>query len=435
LPRNVSLAADLASTYVSRALILTLLIAARISAYSVLSHEAIIDAAWVGTIKPLLLTRYAGLNAEALREAHAYAYGGAIIADSGYYPLGSRLFSDLVHYVRGGDFVTALLGEARDVNEFAFAIGALAHYAADDNGHPVAINRIVPMLYPKLRKKYGNIISYEQAPGAHLKTEFGFDVVQVANQHYAPEAYQDFIGFKVSKSVLERAFLKTYGMELKEIFVSVDLALGTFRYSVGGVIPKLTKAAWSAKEDEITKAKPGTTRDKFIYNLSRASYEKEWGDEYERPGVFARILAFIFQLIPKVGPLKAFAFHVPTPEAEKLFMESFNQSLDRYRARLDTLHRGEQLLLPNENLDTGKRSKFGAYKLADKTYAKLLEKLEKRKYDGVDTKLRATVLEYYRGAEPLDRKVAQQLNDLERAALLPAAQTRESSLSSSPGLP
>ena len=116
----------------------------------------------------------------------------------------------------------------------------------------------------------------------------------------------------------------------------------------------MTKAAWSAKEEEITKAKQGTTRDKFIYNLSRASYEKEWGDEYERPGIFARFLAFIFQLIPKVGPLKAFAFHVPTPEAEKLFMESFNQTLDRYRVRLDTLHRDGQLLLPNENLDTGK---------------------------------------------------------------------------------
>ncbi len=420
----------------SRALVLTLLIAAaRISAYSVLSHEAIIDAAWDRTIKPLLVSRYPKSSPEDLREAHAYAYGGAIIPDSGYYPLGNRLFSDLVHYVRGGDFVRTLLNEACDVNEFAFAIGALAHYAADDNGHPIAINRIVPMLYPTLHKKYGSIVSYEQAPGAHMKTEFGFDVVQVAKQHYAPEAYQDFIGFKVAKPVLERAFLKTYGMELKEMFLSVDLALGTFRYSVGGVIPKLTKAAWSAKEDEITKTKPGTTRDKFIYNLSRASYEKEWGNEYERPGIFARILGFIFQLIPKVGPLKAFAFHVPTPEAEKLFMESFNQTLDRYRARLDTLHRGERMLLRNVNLDTGKMSKFGAYKLADKTYAKLLKKLEERKYDGVDTNLRTTVLEYYRGAQPLDSKIAKQLNNLERAALLPAAQARESSPSSSPGLP
>jgi hypothetical protein len=420
---------------VSRALILALLIAARISAYSVLSHEAIIDAAWDRTIKPLLLDRYPQLDSEGLREAHAYAYGGAIIPDSGYYPLGGRLFSDLVHYVRGGDFVAALLNEAHDASEFAFAIGTLAHYAADDNGHTIAINRIVPMLYPKLRKKYGGIISYEQSPSAHMKTEFAFDVVQVAKQHYAPESYRDFIGFKVAKPVLERAFLKTYGMELKDVFLSVDLALGTFRYSVGTVIPKMTKAAWAAKHDDITKATPGITRSKFIYNLSRASYEKEWGGEYERPGIFARILAFVFQIIPKVGPLKAFAFHVPTPEAEKLFMESFNQTLDRYRVRLGTLQRGQQLLLPNENLDTGKLSKFGAYKLSDKTYAKLLRKLEERKYDGVDGHLRATVLEYYRGAEPLDRKIAEQLSNLRRAALVPAAQTRESSLSSSPGLP
>ena len=424
-----------ASTLVSRPLLLALLLAARISAYSVLSHEAIIDAAWDRTIKPLLLDRYPRLDSEGLREAHAYAYGGAIIPDSGYYPLGGRLFSDLVHYVRGGDFVAALLNEARDANEFAFAIGTLAHYAADDNGHTIAINRIVPILYPKLRKKYGSIISYEQSPSAHMKTEFAFDVVQIAKQHYAPESYRDFIGFKVAKPVLERAFLKTYGMDLKDVFLSVDLALGTFRYSVGTVIPKMTKAAWAAKHDDITKATPGMTRSKFIYNLSRASYEKEWGGEYERPGIFARMLAFVFQIIPKIGPLKAFAFHVPTPEAEKLFMESFNQTLDRYRVRLGTLQRGQRLLLPNENLDTGKLSKFGAYKLSDKTYAKLLRKLEERKYDGVDGHLRATVLEYYRGAEPLDRKIAEQLSNLKRAALVPTAQARESSLSSSPGLP
>ena len=47
--------------------------------YSVLTHEAIIDAAWDDSIKPILLKRFPGATAEQLRAAHAHAYGGAII--------------------------------------------------------------------------------------------------------------------------------------------------------------------------------------------------------------------------------------------------------------------------------------------------------------------------------------------------------------------
>jgi len=404
----------------ARLLLLAVLVAVNTSAYSVLTHEAIIDAAWDRSIKPFLLDRYPKLTEEQLREAHANAYGGAIMQDLGYYPLGSKFFSDLVHYVRCGDFVRALFEEAQDPNELAFAVGALAHYSADDTGHTIAINRIVPMLYPKLKRQYGDVIAYEQAPSAHMKTEFAFDVIHVAEQHYAPDAYQDFVGFKVAKPVLERAFSKTYGLELKDVFLSVDLALGTFRYSVSTVIPEMTKAAWAAKKDEIIKATPGATRQKFVYNLSRASFEKEWGKEYERPGIFARFLGFLFRILPKVGPFRAFGFRVPPPDAQKLFMESFNQTLDHYRVRVAGIRRGESLNLPNENLDTGKPTAFGAYKLADKTYEKLLEKLADKKYDGMDAKLRSTVLSYFQGAKPLDEKTAEQLANLRKAASLPA---------------
>ena len=403
----------------SRLLVISLLIAARISAYSVLTHEAIIDSAWDSSIKPLLLQRYPGLTEEDLREAHARAYGGAIIQDMGYYPFGSRMFSDLVHYVRGGDFVNALLTEAQNANELAFAIGALAHYSADESGHSIATNSVVPMLYPKLKSKFGSPITYEQAPSAHLKTEFSFDVVQVSLQNYAPETYHDFIGFKVAKPVLERAFLKTYGIELKDLFLSVDLALGTFRYTISSILPEMTKVAWESKKDEIVNARPGATREKFVYNLSRASFEKEWGTEYERPGICARFLAFLFRLIPKVGPFKALSFRAPPPDAQKLFMESFNRTLEQYRLRLASLHRRESLQLPNENLDTGKITEFGAYKLADKTFSKLLEKLTERKYEGMNAKLRSTILAYYRGAKPLDPKIAGQLANLRDAATPP----------------
>ena len=393
------------------------------SAYSVLTHEAIVDAAWERWIRPVLLERYPQAD---LRKAHAFAYGGAIVQDLGYYPLGSRWFSDLVHYVRAGDFVVALIAEARDADELAFALGALAHYSADVSGHSIAINHIVPMLYPKVARKHGRIVPYEDAPGAHLKTEFSFDVVHVAQQHYAPNAYRDFIGFEVSKPVLQRAFVKTYGIPLEDVFLSVDMALGTFRFAVSGVIPQMTKVAWAAKEDEIVKAAPGLTRETFVYTMSRASFEREWGNQYERPGWWSRFLAFLFRLLPKVGPLQAFAFKAPGPEAQRLFDQSFNETVQHYREHLTVLRSGGALRLENQNLDTGKPIVFGSYKLMDKAFERLLNELSDR--DSVAPEVRSAVLAYYSGAKKLDRKVAAKLSRLSRV-------TKESSRSSSPELP
>jgi hypothetical protein len=218
------------------------------SAYSALAHEAIVDAAWDVSIVPALRARFS-LTAADLRRARAFAYGGSLIQDIGYYPFSSRFFGDLTHYVRSGDFVEALLRQSADASEYAFALGALAHYAADNNGHPLAVNRAVPVLYPKLRAKFGDEVDYEDNPAAHLKTEFGFDVVQVARGKYASDAYHDFIGFEVSKPVLERAFKSTYGLDLHDVFAALDIAIGTFRWTVGTTIPEMTKVAWELKAD------------------------------------------------------------------------------------------------------------------------------------------------------------------------------------------
>src|ERR1700693_3686465 len=251
-------------------------------AYSILSHEAIIDSAWDASIQKLLLKRFPDATPEELERAHAYAYGGCIIQDMGYYPFSSKFFSDLTHYVRSGDFIAALIHESQDLNEYAFALGALAHYAADDSGHRLATNLAVPILYPKLGTKFGKTVTYWDNPVSHLRTEFGFDVLQVAQGRYAADSYRKFIGFQVSKPVLERAFRDTYGLELKDVFGSLDLALGSFRYSVGNILPGMTRVAWQLKGDTVVKEIPGMTKKKFLYNLSRSSYEKEYGKGYHR---------------------------------------------------------------------------------------------------------------------------------------------------------
>lgn len=365
-----------------------------VHAYSVLTHEAIIDTEWDKGIKPLLQARYPDATEDDLRNAHAYAYAGAIIQDMGYYPFGSHFFSDLLHYVRSGDFVVNQLKEAQNLDEYAFALGSLAHYAADREGHAIAVNRAVPLEYPKLRREFGSVVTYEDDPAAHLKVEFGFDVLQVARGSYAPKAYHDFIGFKVAKPVLERAFRDTYGLELKDVFGDLDLALGTYRKSVSAVIPEMTKVAWDLKKKDLMKAHPGLTRRQFVYRLSQASYHKEWDDHFEHIGPGAKVLALLIRLVPKVGPFKSLAFKPPTPQTEKFFEESFNRTLDGY-GKLLVEQKTRNLQLADVDLDTGKPTKPGAYRMADAAYAKLAEKLADKDPGTVDAGVREDVLAFY----------------------------------------
>src|SRR5947209_2146832 len=221
-------------------LVIVLFLGPLCPAYSVLTHEEIVDLRWQDQILPLLKQRFPAATDEDLRKAHAFAYGGSLIQDMGYYPFGSRYFSDLTHYVRSGDFVVNLIRESSDLNEFAFALGALSHYAADNSGHPT-INRVTTIEFPKLRKKYGDRATYADDPKAHIRTEFCFDMVQVAKNRYTSNRYHDFIGFDVSKPVLERAFHKTYGLKLQDVFGDEDMAIGSFRRAVSTFITEMTR--------------------------------------------------------------------------------------------------------------------------------------------------------------------------------------------------
>ncbi len=404
-------------------------------AYAVLSHEAIIDTLWESTIKPLLLERFPEATPDQLRIAHGYAYGGAIIQDAGYYPFGSKFFSNLTHYVRSGDFVLALIHESQDLNEYAFALGALSHYSADNNGHPMAINRAVPMLYPKLQKRFGKEISYDEAPLAHIRTEFSFDVVQVAHSYYAPDAYRAFIGFDVSEPVMRRAFADTYSMDLSRAFPDLGLAIGTYRWSVRSLIPEMTRVAWSANKKEIGRTKPGMTKKKFLYNLSKASYEKEFGQKFQRPGAGARFLAFLIRILPKIGPLKELQIPIPTPDAERLFMASFNTIVDHARLDYQSLRRGS-LVLADRNFDLGVISHAGIYPLSDETYAHMVDLLAADRFKGVTPALRDNIVAYYLAPagrvaterRPKDwQRLQTELSELEHLSLV-AARTPDETL-------
>ncbi|MGC1500906.1 MAG: zinc dependent phospholipase C family protein [Terriglobales bacterium] len=374
-------------------LALSIALAQFCGAYSVLTHEEVVDLLWKDDIQPLLVKRFPSATPDDLRKAHAFAYGGSLVQDMGYYPFGSKNFSDLTHYVRSGDFVVNLISDSTDLDEFAFALGAMAHYSSDNIGHP-AVNRAVALEFPKLRKKFGDEVTYENNPKAHIRTEFGFDVTQVAKNHYTSDRYHDFIGFEISKPVLERAFQDTYGIPLSDVVSNEGLATGTFRRTIATIIPEMTRVALVARKKEIVAATPNFNARKFRYNLSRANYQREWGKGYRRPGFGTRLLALFLKIVPKIGPFKAIDFKIPTQQTEDLYVASVNHTLDNYRGLLVEVGT-KSLSLPNTDFDTGKMTRAGEYALTDKTYAYLLDKLAGHNFDDAAPDLRANILAFY----------------------------------------
>ena len=363
-------------------------------AYSVLTHEQVVDLLWKDDIEPLLKKRFPAANAEDLRKAHAFAYGGSLVQDMGYYPFGNKFFSDLTHYVRSGDFIVNLINESSDLNEYAFALGALAHYSSDNMGHP-AVNESVAMLFPKLRAKYGDTVTYADDPKAHIRTEFGFDMTQVAKNRYTSDRYHDFIGFEISKPVMERAFLDTYGVPLNMVVSNEDLAFGTFRRAISKIIPEMTRVALLARRKELVAETPNFDSRKFRYYLSRTSYQREWGKGYRRPGFGTRVLAFFLKFVPKVGPFKALDFKIPTRKTEDLYIASVNRTLDNYRAQLVEVGK-KDLHLPNTDFDTGHMTHAGEYRLSDQAYARLLDYLARDDFRRLTPELQDNILTYYR---------------------------------------
>ncbi|HTK20834.1 MAG TPA: zinc dependent phospholipase C family protein [Mucilaginibacter sp.] len=365
-------------------------------AFSVFAHMAIIDASWKKSIVPLLKEKYPNATDEELRVAHSYAYGGSLMPDMGYFPFGSEYFTNLVHYVRSGDFMENLVSQAQNINEYAFALGAVSHYLTDEYGHSLATNVAEPIVYPKVAKKFGKLVTYEEYPIYHSRMEFGFDVLQMARGNYASQAYHDFIGFNVAKPVLERAFMLTYGQDMNDVFNGkLDLAISTFRWSVRSLLPSLTRTAWALKKSDIQKLNQGMTSRKFHYHIKRREYFKDYGRERDKPKLGNRIMAFIISILPKVGPLKALKFSPPGPVAEKLFIKSFDTTLVCYNQLLTDMRSGRQLQLVDMDFDTGKPTQQGEYGLADLTYSQLLLYLQDKKFNDVTPPLQNNILSFY----------------------------------------
>lgn len=367
------------------------------AAYSVLTHQAIIDLSWNNAIRPLLLSRYPNTAEADLQVAHAYAYGGCAIQDAGYYPFSRQFFSNLTHYVRTGDFVESLLRNARNVNEYAFALGALSHYIGDSVGHADAINPATAIEYPKLAKKYGSIVTYEDAPDQYVATEFSFDVDQLSRRRLAPIEYQRFVGLRVPRRLLEQAFFETYGLTFTGVMGKTGRAsIRSYRGSIRTFIPVFAKAEVALHQDKFPKDDPASFAKTEPY-LRHVPYLPDWSHAYRGPDFGEHVLAVVIHVLPPIGTVRILKIRGPRAETEDLYYSSLNRTLTLYERRLDDLRLmpAMPLGLPNRDLDTGDWTKPGAYRLTDRTYAQLLREITEKQQNPVPPGLKQDILNYY----------------------------------------
>jgi hypothetical protein len=366
--------------------------------YSVQTHEQLIDLTWRHSIRPLLLSRYPNLTPAQLRDAHAYAYGGCAIQDLGYYPFGNQLFSDLTHYVRSGDFVVALLRNARNAYELAFAIGALSHYIADSIGHSEAVNTAVPLEFPALARRYGPVVTYADGKHAHVRTEFAFDINEIVKHRFAPSRYLEHVGLKVPQPLLERAFFETYGLDMRQALRFKKPVINGYRFGVRSFIPRFAYAEALLHRNSFPPDTPGEPFERLKADLAQADFENGWSAYRRSPGIGTHLLAGLIFILPKVGVISNLAIRGPNVQTEEKYVDSLNHSADALRHALSHFS-AVTTALPNRDLDTGAPVKPGGYPLTDQTYAKLLALLTDKQANSptqvLPLGLKEDVLAYY----------------------------------------
>jgi Zinc dependent phospholipase C len=376
-----------------RNVVLAVLVVGKLAAYSVQTHEQLIDLSWKATIRPFILRRFPHATDAELERAHSFAYGGCAIQDLGYYPGGNRFFSDLSHYVRSGDFVAYLFEQAKNPDELAFAIGALSHYVGDNIGHSTAINPSVGVEFPKLAKRYGSSVTYDQNPHAHVRTEFAFDINEISKRRMAPSAYLRHIGLRVPSALLAQAFSDTYGLDFNQILGERRPVVRGYRFAVRSFLPRIAYAETVLHRRGFPPDVRSPAFQVFERNLAEADFKKNWDQYRKKAGIGTHLLAWTIFVLPKFGPLSMLAIRGPNPDTHERYVESVNNATDLLRRLLANGDR--TLSLPNRDLDTGEKVRPGAYPLTDQTYAKLLRALTTQGGQKVPTALKQDVLEYY----------------------------------------
>ena len=408
-------------------------------AYSLLTHEQLIDLTWDTSIVPLLKSRYPDLTPAQIEHARAYAYGGCVIQDIGYYPFGDKHFSDLTHYVRSGDFIVNLFRNAGNADELAFAVGALSHYIGDTIGHAQATNIAVPVEFPKLRQKYGRSVNYAEGEKQHVRTEFAFDIDQIAHHRFAPVSYLRSVGLEVPTRQLELAYFQTYGLRVSFSDTGHHRHnVGTYRWAVHRFIPRIayaTTIVHRKHEPDDVLSDPAVQR--LTREVAEVEQRNHWDQFRKRPGVLTYTLAGLIYVLPKIGPLQFTAVKGPETKTELEYVHSLMAATDQMNytvrrftpppstkptaaqaaaadqapspaAAKDTAARPSSSQsvprdsrdprhpLTNRDLDTGVPVRPAGYPLTDETYAYLLHTLTQTPTMPIPPGIKLDILAYYK---------------------------------------
>ena len=402
-------------------------------AYSVLTHEQLIDLTWDTSIVPLLKSRYPAITPAQIEHARAYAYGGCVIQDIGYYPFGDAFFSDLTHYVRSGDFVVNLFRNAGNADELAFAVGALSHYIGDTVGHATATNLAVPVEFPKLERRYGRSVSYAEGEHQHVQTEFAFDINEIAHHRFAPVHYLRHVGLAVPTKQLALAFYQTYGLRDDfSLHRGSRINVSGYRFAVRAFIPRIAYAVTILHRKHEPDELVDEDLKKLDAQIAAVAAKNDWDAYRKKPGIGTYSLAGLLVILPKIGPLKLVAVKGPTQTTEADYLHSVERSANGLNGALrrftppptpvatartaaaadsaaqpapsDSLtpsaaapHAASdpQHPLVNRDLDTGSPVRPSGYRLTDDTYATLLHRLAAAPTAPIPPGIKEDILAYY----------------------------------------
>jgi hypothetical protein len=366
-------------------------------AYSILTHEQLIDLLWSSDILPMLHTRFPDARPEDLRLARKYAYGGALLADAGYYPKGEPYTANLTHYVLAGDFVTNLFRNATDVYELAFAVGALTHYVGDTIGHSTATNPSVAIAFPNLVKPGGTqigtdglpeaIVTYEDGEAQYKQVEVGFDINSLNHKRFIPKKIMDRIGFDVPLQQFTYAFYQTYGLQVDFTHTDSSLNLHAYAGDAKGVITEGIYAIASKHKKDGPDESSIAELPEFQAMIANAEAEGHW-NKYKRAGGFeSKAMIVVLGVDPAIPIARV---EMPITTTQRMYIRSVLQSVKLLKQILKTpvapterfipLWPSDQsnsspTSLPNFNLDTGHLEPSRAYRLTDDAYFDLLGRI------------------------------------------------------------
>jgi hypothetical protein len=222
----------------------------------------------------------------------------------------------------------------------------------------------------------------------------------LSKHRLAPGAYLRAVGLRVPNRLLAQAFEETYSLPLRDVVGPCRPAMRSYRTSVRSFLPRFAYAETVIHRNDFPPDMANASFQTFLDHIERADFQKVWNRYRRVPGIKTNLLALLIRILPRIGALSDLAIKIPTEDTQDLYVKSVNRTIEVYAGFLKQLAVTRQLAepIPNRDLDTGERTRPGAYARTDNTYATLLHKIARSPQRPIATDLKQNVLDYYSDA-------------------------------------